>query len=327
MDKNLTLNLVRVTEIAAIKTSYEYGKGDKNAADQAAVDGMRKTFDEIDMTGTVVIGEGEMDEAPMLYIGEKVGKCKGGSIEVDIAVDPVDGTELIAKGLDNSISVLAVGPKGSLLHAPDMYMEKLVSGPEGVGVLNIDAPIEENVKNLAKALNKDVQDIVVAILERERHEDIINRVRKTGAKVKLFKAGDIVNAINTCFSESGTHMMAGIGGAPEGVIAAAAIKGLRGFFQARLKPYSEEEKERCKKMGIDDVNHILEMEDLVKGDEITFVATGVTNGDILRGVVKMSDGKMRTHSLAIRAKTGTVRFIDTIHCIDKAQKISCVRKV
>ena len=213
------------------------------------------------------------------------------------------------------------GPKGSLLHAPDMYMEKLVSGPEGVGVLNIDAPIEENVKNLAKALNKDVQDIVVAILERERHEDIINRVRKTGAKVKLFKAGDIVNAINTCFSESGTHMMAGIGGAPEGVIAAAAIKGLRGFFQARLKPYSEEEKERCKKMGIDDVNHILEMEDLVKGDEITFVATGVTNGDILRGVVKMPDGKMRTHSLAIRAKTGTVRFIDTIHCIDKAQNI------
>ena len=240
MDRNLTLNLVRVTEAAAIRSSYFLGKGDKNGADGAAVEAMRSMFNELPMEGTVVIGEGEMDEAPMLYIGEVVGNGQEGVAKVDIAVDPVDGTSLVANGLPNAIAVAACAPAGCLLHAPDMYMDKIAAGPLAVDCIHIDLPIEMNIRRLARALGKEVGEVTVSILNRERHQDIIDRVRKLGARIKLFEAGDIAQAIATCIENSGCDLMVGIGGAPEGVLAAAAIKALGGVFQGRLVPADEE---------------------------------------------------------------------------------------
>ena len=318
MDRNLALNLVRVTEVAAIRASYELGRGDKEKADQAGVDGMRSMFNELDMIGTVVIGEGEMDEAPMLYIGEKVGKgVEGQTPEVDIAVDPVDGTTLVASGRPNAITVLAVAPKGCLLHAPDMYMQKLVAGPECVGVVGIDKTVEENIKAVAKAKNKEVSDVVVAVLDRPRHKHIIDEARKVGARIKLFSAGDIAMALATCFEDANVDIMLGTGGAPEGVISAAAIKAMGGVIEARLVPQNEEQKRRCKDMGIEDINHILFMEDLVKGDECIFSATGITDGDFLKGVKFLPDSKVKTNSLVLRAETGTIRFVEAIHDLNK----------
>lgn len=317
MDRNLALNLVRVTEAAALESARYLGRGDKNLADQAAVNGMRKMFDTLTIDGIVVIGEGEMDEAPMLYIGEQIGKATPGSIKVDIAVDPLDGTTAVAQGRANAISVVAIAPRGCLLHAPDMYMNKIAVGPKVKGKVNLDMSIAEIIKNAAEALNKSVSDITVTMLDRPRHQKIMEEVRKAGARIKLFTDGDVAAAIATCFENSGVDILLGIGGAPEGVIAAAAIKCLGGDFQGRLHPMNDEEIERCKKMGISDVNKLFTLDDLVKGNEVMFAATGVTDGELLKGVVYYENNKARTSSVVMRAETGTVRFIESIHRLDK----------
>ncbi|KNF09738.1 fructose-1,6-bisphosphatase class 2 [Gottschalkia purinilytica] len=317
MDRNLALNIVRVTEAAALSSAKFLGRGDKNAADQAAVDGMRKMFDTLNIDGVVVIGEGEMDEAPMLYIGEQIGQGNESSPKVDIAVDPVDGTTAVAKGLSNAIAVVAIAPRGCLLHAPDMYMDKIAVGPKAKGVINIEASVEDNLKAVAKALNKDISELTVNILDRERHEELITQVRNVGARIKLFSDGDVAAAIATCFDHSGVDVLMGIGGAPEGVIAAAALKCMGGEFQGRLVPYNEEEKARCTKMGIEDTNCVLSMEDLVKGNEIYFAATGISDGDLLKGVVYYENNMAKTYSMVTRAETGTVRFVEAIHKLDE----------
>jgi len=316
MDRNLALNLVRVTEAAALESARFLGRGNKNAADQAAVDGMRKMFDTVNIDGVVVIGEGEMDEAPMLYIGEQIGKAVEGCPKVDIAVDPLDGTTAVAKGLSNAISVVAIAPRGCLLHAPDMYMDKIAVGPKAKGAIDINASVEDNLRNVAKALNKDISDLTVTILDRERHQKLISKVREVGARIKLFGDGDVATAMATGFEHSGVDILMGIGGAPEGVIAAAALKCMGGEFQGKLYPMNDEEKERCKKMGAD-VDKVLTMEDLVKGEEILFAATGVSDGELLKGVLYSENNAARTHSIVMRAETGTIRFIDTIHKLDK----------
>ncbi len=317
MDRNLALNLVRVTETAALNSSKYLGKGDKNQADQAAVDGMRKMFETLDIHGVVVIGEGEMDEAPMLYIGEEIGTPSESAIALDIAVDPLDGTNAVAKGLSNAISVVAVAPRGTLLHAPDMYMDKIAVGPKASGVVSLDNTVEENIENVAKALNKDVRDVTVTILERERHEELVNKVRKVGARIKLFRDGDVEAAIATCIEDSGIDILMGSGGAPEGVLAAAALKCMGGFFQGRLLPSNEVEERRCHEMGIKDIDHLLNISDLVKSNEVLFAATGVSTGEFLNGVTFMGDNRARTHSVIMRSETGTVRFIEAWHRLDK----------
>ena len=317
MDRNLALNMVRVTEAAALASAKYLGRGDKIAADQAAVDGMRKMFDTLNIDGTVVIGEGEMDEAPMLYIGEQIGKGSESGIKVDIAVDPVDGTTAVAKGLSNAIAVVAIAPKGCLLHAPDMYMDKIAVGPMAKGCIDINEPVEENLKALSNALKKDISELTVTILDRERHQETIDRIRKAGARIKLFNDGDVATAIATCFDDSGVDIMLGIGGAPEGVIAAAALKCMGGEFQGKLVPYNDEERQRCKDMGISDINEVLTMEDLVKGNEVFFAATGISDGDLLKGVVYFENNKAKTHSMVTRAETGTVRFVEAVHRLDQ----------
>ena len=316
MDRNLALNLVRVTEAAALESARYLGRGDKIAADQAAVDGMRKMFDTVNIDGKVVIGEGEMDEAPMLYIGEQIGKAKEGCPEVDIAVDPLDGTTSVAKGLPNALSVVAVAPKGCLLHAPDMYMDKIAVGPKAKGCIDINASVEENLSNVAKALNKDISDLTVTVIDRPRHEDLIKRVRAVGARIKLFNDGDVAAAIATCFEHSGVDILMGIGGAPEGVIAAAALKCMEGEFQGKLCPMNDQERKRCKEMGVD-VDKVLTMEDLVSGNEILFAATGISDGELLKGVVYHEKNMATTYSVVMRAETGTIRFVKALHKLDK----------
>ena len=325
MDKSLPLNLVRVTEAAAIKSFYYLGQGDKIAADQAAVDGMHLMFQDINVNGKVVIGEGEMDEAPMLYIGEKVGRWSAENDNVDVAVDPLDGTSLVADGLPNAISVIAAAPEGCLLHAPDMYMEKIATGPEGVGVVDLHLPIEDNLDRLAKAKNKDVSELIISIQRRDRHNDLVRRIREKGARIKFFDEGDVATSIATCFSSSGLDMVVGIGGAPEGVIAAAAIKSLGGMFQGRLKPSNDEELRRCKEMGIEDVNKVLKLDDLVKGDEAIFAATGITDGDFLKGVIQYENNTVKTFSLVIRCETGTIRFVESIHKLNKKPELARIK--
>lgn len=316
MDRTLAINLVRVTESAALGAAKYMGRGDKNLADQAAVDNMRKMFDTLNIDGTVVIGEGEMDEAPMLYIGEHIGMKGVGFTKVDIAVDPIDGTIAVAKGLDNAIAVVAMAPSGCLLAAPDMYMNKIAVGPKGKGVISLSKSVEENLRDLAVALGKDITDITVTMLDRERHEPIIKVCRELGTRIKLFKDGDVAQAIATCFEDSGVDIMMGSGGAPEGVIAAAAIKCLGGDMQGQLLPETEEEKERCVQMGAD-YSHILTMDDLVKSDDIYFAATGITDGDLIEGVRYIGDNKAVTHSIVIRGTTGTVREIKATHTLPK----------
>ncbi|QGQ45254.1 class II fructose-bisphosphatase [Metabacillus sediminilitoris] len=312
MDRNLSMELVRVTEAAALAAGRWMGRGKKDEADEAATQAMREMFNSIQMNGTVVIGEGEMDEAPMLYIGEQLGTGDGPL--VDIAVDPLEGTNIVAAGTWNALAIIAVAERGNLLHAPDMYMEKIAVGPESAGKININAPVIENLTAVAKAKNKNIEDLVVAILDRERHEQMIQEIRDSGARIKLMQDGDVAAAINTAFKNTGVDMMLGSGGAPEGVLAAAALKSLGGEFQGKLLPQTDEEKIRLKKMGISDFNRVLLMEDIVKGDDAYFVATGVTNGELLRGV--QYNGKIgTTHSVVMRAKTGTVRFIEGQHSV------------
>lgn len=314
MERSLSMELVRVTEAAALASARWMGRGKKDEADDAATSAMRDVFDTVPMKGTVVIGEGEMDEAPMLYIGEKLGTGYGQ--RVDVAVDPLEGTNIVASGGWNALAVLAVADHGNLLHAPDMYMDKIAVGPEAVGQIDINAPIIDNLKAVAKAKNKDIEDIVATVLNRERHEHIIHQLREAGARIKLINDGDVAGAINTAFDNTGVDILFGSGGAPEGVLAAVALKCLGGEIQGKLIPQSEAEQKRCLNMGID-VNKILLMEDLVRGDDAIFAATGVTDGELLRGVQFKSNNYGHTHSIVMRAKSGTVRFIDGKHSLKK----------
>ena len=274
MDRSLGMEFARVTEAAAINCAHWIGKGEKNLADGAAVEAMRKMFDTVDISGTVVIGEGEMDEAPMLYIGEKVGK---GGVEVDIAVDPLEGTNLTAKNMNGAIAVMAIAEKGGLLHAPDMYMDKIVVGPKAKGAIDINLSPEENMRNVAKALGKDVSDLTIVLLERERHQYIVDAARKLGVRCKFISDGDVSPVITTSFGDGGIDMMMGKGGAPEGVIAAAAIKCMGGDMQGRLVPETEEEIRRVHEMGIDDVNKVLTLDDLVSTDDVYFLSSSATS--------------------------------------------------
>ena len=313
MDRELSMEFVRVTEAAAVACGRLIGKGDKNGADGLAVDAMRQMFDTVHISGTVVIGEGEMDEAPMLYIGEKVG---AGGPEVDIAVDPVEGTNLTAKGQNGAIAVMAIAPRGCLLHAPDMYMDKIAVGPRAKGCIDIDAPVKENLARVAKALDREIADLNVVVLDRERHADIIREVREAGARISLITDGDVNPVVEACVEGSGVHMYIGRGGAPEGVLAAVAVKCLGGDMQGRLYPEDEEQVRRCHEMGITDVNQVLTLEDMVKGDDCMFTATGITNCNMLNGL-RFFNGGVRTHTISARYKTGTVRFVDAIHNFDR----------
>ncbi|MCL6637108.1 MAG: class II fructose-bisphosphatase [Alicyclobacillus sp.] len=317
MDRELALEIVRVTEMAALSCARWMGRGRKYEADGAATSAMRAMFDTVQMDGTVVIGEGEMDEAPMLYIGEKLGT--GVPPEVDVAVDPLEGTNILAKGLWNAMSVVAVAPKGSLLHAPDMYMDKIAVGPKARGRVHLDATIAENLRAVAEATDKDISDVVAVILDRPRHQHIIEQVRAAGARIKLISDGDVAGALNTAFAETGVDILFGQGGAPEGVLAAAALKCLGGELQGRLLPENEEQRKRCWSMGITDLNRVLTMDDLVRGDDVIFAATGVTDGELLRGVRFIGKARAKTHSLVMRAKTGTMRFIEAIHDLTRKQ--------
>jgi fructose-1,6-bisphosphatase, class II len=309
MNRQLSLEFVRVTEQAALRSGRLMGKGDKEGADQLAVDGMHAQFALTPISGTVVIGEGEMDEAPMLYIGEHVG---AGGEEVDIAVDPVEGTNLVAKGQDGAIAVLAIAPKGCLLHAPDMYMEKICVGPRGKGRIDINASVTENLRRLAEGMERDVSDLTVVVLDRERHEKIIRECREAGARIRLITDGDVAPAVECGIEGSGIHMVIGSGGAPEGVLAAVGLKCLGGDMQARLLPHNHEEITRLHDMGITDPGRVLKLDDLVKGDDCIFSATAITDCNLMRGVRYFGNG-CRTSTMLLRYKTGTVRFIDTIH--------------
>lgn len=311
MDRNLALEVVRVTEAAALASARLMGRGDEKAADQAAVDAMRTAFNSMNMCGTVVIGEGERDEAPMLYIGEKVGNSCMNGAEIDIALDPLEGTTLTATGGPNALSVIAIASKGNFLHAPDTYMEKIAVGPGAKGAIDITKSPTENLKNIAKALRVYVEDLTVVILNRPRHQKLIDEVRAAGARIKLIPDGDVSAAIATAKEGSGVDVLMGIGGAPEGVIAAAAMKCVGGDMQGILRPRNNEEIERAKKMGIPDINRVYGIEELAAGD-VMFAATGVTDGDYLSGV-RFFGGGAETHSVVMRSKTRTVRYITAMH--------------
>jgi fructose-1,6-bisphosphatase class II len=308
MDRNLALEAVRVTEAAALNCARWTGRGDEKAADQAAVDAMRKAFDALAIDGTVVIGEGERDEAPMLYIGEKVGS---GGPKVDIALDPLEGTTICATGAPNALAVIAMADGGNLLHCPDTYMAKIAVGPDGRGVVDLDKTPTQNLHALAEAKRCKVEDLTVIILSRPRHEAIIQEVRKAGARIRLIGDGDVSAAIATTKPETGIDLLLGIGGAPEGVLAAAALRCVGGEFQGRLAPRNDEEIERAKKMGVTDIKRKFMIDELAAGD-VMFAATGVTDGDYLHGV-HFFPGGATTQSVVMRSKTKTVRVINASH--------------
>ena len=317
MDRTLSLEFARVVEAAALRSGRLLGRGQKDAADGLAVDAMRQAFDSVRISGTVVIGEGEIDEAPMLYIGEHVG---AGGPEVDIAVDPIEGTNLIAKGQNGAIAVMAIAEKGGLLHAPDMYMEKLCVGPRGAGAIDITKSLTENIKNVAAKMNRNVDEITLVMLDRERHYGLMKEARDLGARIMLISDGDVNPAMECCIEGSGMHMVVGTGGAPEGVLAAAALKCVGGDMQARLKPETEEEIRRCHEMGITDVNQVLTLDDLVRTDDVIFAATAITRGNLLNAI-QYFPGGARTHTIVMRSKTGTVRFLDTVHMDEKLKSL------
>ncbi len=311
-DRNFALEAVRVTEAAALASFQWMGKGKEKDADAAAVKAMREALNGLAIDGTVVIGEGERDKAPMLYIGEKVGSAPGVGPQVDIALDPLEGTTICAKGGVNSLAVIAIAEKGGFLHAPDVYMEKIAVGgglPEGVVAL--DNSPANNLKSLAKAKKCEVSDLLVVILDRDRHADMIASVREAGARIQLIADGDVAGVIATSREGTGVDMYMGIGGAPEGVLAAAALRSIGGQMQGRLLFSAQEEKDRAKRMGIDDLSKIYTMGELAKGD-VMFAATGVTDGSMLRGVRRFPGGA-HTHSIIMRSKTGTVRVIEAEH--------------
>jgi len=320
MDRNLALEMIRVTEAAAISAARLMGRGDEKQADQAAVNAMRRALQTIGIRGTVVIGEGERDEAPMLYIGEEVGGRGENDPEVDIALDPLEGTTITARGDSNALAVIAIADKGNFLNAPDTYMEKIAVGRECKGVINLKLSPTENLKQIARVKNCNVSDLTVIILDRPRHEELICEVRGCGARIKLIRDGDVSAAIATCRESRGVDVLMGIGGAPEGVLAAAALKCIGGDMQGRLKFRNESEKERAKKMGVTDFDKIYTAEDLAKGN-VMFAATGVTHGDFLKGVVFYGGGAT-TQSVVMRSETGTVRYIEAHHDFKRKPKYS-----
>ncbi len=308
-DRNLALELVRVTEAAALAASHWMGLGKKNDADGAAVTAMRAAFDTVAIDGTVVIGEGEMDEAPMLFIGEKVG---AGGPKMDIAVDPLEGTTLTAKGGPNAMAVVALAEHGNFLHAPDIYMEKLaVGGGLPDGVVDLEAPVHVNLKNLARAKNRDVSDLVACILDRDRHKELIAKVREAGARIMLISDGDVAGVVATAQLDSEIDIYMGSGGAPEGVLAAAALRCIGGQMQGRLMFEDDSQIARAKEMGLSDPHKVLSILDMAKGD-VMFAASGVTTGAMLKGVRRFGHGAM-THSVVMRSKSGTVRYIEAHH--------------
>ena len=310
MDRNLALEFVRVTEAAAISAAKWIGRGDKHAADGAAVDAMRSRLNQLDFSGTIVIGEGKKDEAPELFIGEKVGRNK--NPQMDLAVDPLECTDSVAHGRYNALAVIVAGAKNSLLHAPDTYMEKLAVGPAAKKVIDIDAPVKENIKKVAKVLGKDVNEITVLVLDRERHYELIRDIRSTGARVRLITDGDVAGAIAPSLPDPEIDMLMGIGASAEAVLAATAIKILGGEILARFKPLQESHKKEIEEAGITNLKKIYTSEDLAKGKRLTFTATGVIEGPLLKGV-EFKKNTIVTHSLVIRGISGTIRYITAHH--------------
>lgn len=313
MEHSLALELSHATELGAIAAARAAGFGDKNRADQEAVSAMRKAMGVVEFAGRVVIGEGEKDEAPMLYIGEKLGTGKGESF--DIAVDPLENTNATASLGPGAICVLAASEQGGLFHAPDMYMDKLVVGPEAAGRVGLAEPVKENLAAIAKSLDREVGDLVVVVLDRERHEELVARIREAGARVKLIPDGDLMPAILCCMRGSGVHALMGIGGAPEGVMTAAALRCIKGEMQARFWPKDKAQELRLKKMG-GDAKKVYRETDLASGKRIIFCATGVTDGEVLRGV-RFFGGGARTHTLLMSNESEKVRFVDTTHAFNK----------
>ena len=318
LDSDLSLDFLRVVEQAAIACAHTMGQGDRHASDQVAVEAMRREMDSVPIDGTIVIGEGERDEAPMLYIGEKVGIVarEGGAAlpypQVDIAVDPLEGTNLCATGAPNAIAVLAASEHGGLLHAPDIYMEKLVVGPSSRDVVDLDAPVRFNLRAIAQSLGRRVEDLVVMVLDRPRHSKLVAEIRETGARIRLIGDGDLSAGITAAVVGSGVHAVLGIGGAPEGVITAAAMRCLGGEIYARLVVEKPEHEDRCRAMGITDFKRIYRSKDLASGENIVFAATGVTDGNLMKGVRFFGDG-IRTTSLVMQTHPHRIRFIDSIH--------------
>ena len=313
--ESLSRDVLRVCEMAAVACARTMGQGDRRHSDHVATETMRKEMDAIPMRGTVVIGEGERDEAPMLYIGEKVGRGGASDVEVDIAVDPLEGTNLCATGAPNAIAVLAASNKGGLLHAPDCYMEKIIVGPSAKNVIDLDAPVETNLKAIARSLGRHVEDLVVIVLDRPRHEKLIADIRKAGARIRLIGDGDLSAGIAAAVRRTNVHAVMGIGGAPEGVLAAAAIRCLNGGMRARLVPTKPGQEERMRKMGITDVKRIYTEKDLAPGPDILFVATGVTDGSFMRGV-RLFGGGLRTSSIIMSLRERQIRFADTVRLED-----------
>ncbi len=325
MDKNLGLEIIEVVEEAAIASALWTGKGDKHTADQVAVEAMRQRMNQIPMRGRIVIGEGTRDEAPMLYIGEEVGIWSDpNNIEIDIAVDPCEGTNLCATGRNGSMAVLSISERGGLLNAPDIYMQKLAAPPQAKGKVHIDNSPAENLKIISDCIQRPIEELVVIVMDRSRHETLIKEIHATGARVRLISDGDISAALSTAFEETGVHALMGIGAAPEGVISAAALRCLGGHFQGRLiydaevvkagtyLPPKEETERELKEKGIEDPTKIFEGEELACGKDVMFVGTGITNGDLFQGVRFFADGSIRTHTLVVSSASNTVRFVDTI---------------
>jgi fructose-1,6-bisphosphatase II len=317
MEKLITVEAVAATEAGAIAAARLMGRGDRTGADRAAVEAMRRAMDEAEISGTIVIGEGERDEAPMLYIGEQVGNPDAATT-VDIAVDPLEGTNLVATGSNNATVVLAAAEPGGLMHAPDTYLRKLIVGPQVAGHVSINDPVDLTIRTIAERLGRNTWDITVVILDRPRHEQLISDVRAAGARIKLISDGDLTAGISVAVSGTGVHAVMGTGGAPEGVLAAAALKCLGGEIQATFAWRSDEEKERGRRMGldVDDADRVYFTSDLASGDNVVFAATGVTDGELLQGV-RFFGGGARTHSLLMSYERGIVRFIDTVHTFDK----------
>jgi fructose-1,6-bisphosphatase II len=320
IEKSLTLDFLRIAEAAALSAARWMGYGDNEAADHAAVEAMRGAFDDVNVAGTVVIGEGERDEAPMLFIGERIGTGKGP--EVDVAVDPVEGTNLVARGMANALSVIAASERGGLLYAPDTYMEKLIVGPPAADKVNMDYPVRANLQIIADSLSRKVSDLTVIVLDRPRHVGLIDEVRDAGARIKLISDGDISAAISAAVSGTGVHAVMGIGGAPEGVLAATALRCLGGAIFARFKPRDDADAERARGMGID-LGHVYTTSELASGNDLIFVATGITDGELFKGV-HLFGGGARTHSLVMTYRTGTMRFVDTVH-IQERRAVGVVR--
>ena len=316
-----SMELVRITEAGAIAAAHWMGHGDNKRADQAAVEAIRKAMDQVSFNGTIVIGEGERDEAPMLYIGEKVGRGEGP--EIHIAVDPLEGTNLVAQGRANATAVIAVSEPGGLLHAPDTYMEKLIVGRPARGKVDLDRPVAENLKIIADSLDREIEDLTIVILARDRHAQLIADVRAAGARIKLIDDGDLTAAISVGIAGTGLHAVMGTGGAPEGVLAAAALRCLGGEIVARLRFRNDEERQRAKKMGVTDEKRVYRTEDLASGKDLRFIATGVTDGELLQGVRFFNKG-VRTHSVLLDSSMGKLRLIDTHH-FDDAEDPPIVR--